>query len=310
VINGIVGCPSPADGGTDGAGRDAPVETSDTGGTGGVAGGGTGTGGTGAGGTGNGGSGMGSGGAGSGGAAGTGGQGTGGRAPGTGGQSGGTGGMAGTGGAGVGGGSGGSGLGGAGTGGSGTGGGPCLTFIDGEGAYVSAATGLAVTTEDFSRDSTGTAITTFTEMNGDGFDAHAYVTFESFLASDQEPDAAAGTSYPQVVADSGRSISSIVGPGATYNGYDGIVANFASPQLVVAVTIDQQSGTDGFKMAVLRSDTSAVTTFPVTFTASTEVGVRSSCGAIIQSIAVSPNPLSTGMHDSQYWELDAVNFAH
>jgi hypothetical protein len=280
-----------------GGGGGAAGGTVGSGGAGGAAGvGGAGVGGA-----------AGSGGAAGGGGAGVGGAGAGGIAGGGGGGAAGAGGAIGAGGAvGSGGATGSGGAHGAG-GVAGTGGAPapCLQLLTSDSAFGAIATGLTATLEDFSRDALGLPVIAPVAVLGSFFLHSGDVTFESVATSDQ---AAAGTRRPYVDALGGNGATSAIG---LSNGYDGIAPTFTSPEVAVGFSFRVPSGSDGFTMTVRRSDTSEVATFTVTSTGSASyVGVRSTCGPVIQSIDFGPNPVSGGPHQSSYWELASVHYAH
>jgi hypothetical protein len=257
----------------------------------------TGTGGaaTGAGGTGlNGGAGAGGAATGSGGVFGTGGASGLGGAPGTGGVSG-AGGAIGTGGA-------------VGAGGvSGTGGASaaCLQPIASDAAFNTVASGLTATVEDFSRTALGLLVILPLTVAGNYFLHSGDVTFESFATSNQ---AAPGTVQAQVGALAGNGITSAIG---LSTGYDGITSTFAQPESAVGLSFRVPSGTDTFTMTVRRSDTTDVATFTVTSSGTTAyIGVQSTCGPVIQSVDLGPDPVAGGPHQSIYWELASVHYAH
>jgi hypothetical protein len=71
-----------------------------------------------------------------------------------------------------------------------------------------------------------------------------------------------------------------------------------------------QTGTEGFTLTVLRSDSPAVVMFPVAASPGDfYAGAQSTCGAVIRSVELRPNPSATGAHQSQSWQLRSVSYA-
>jgi hypothetical protein len=182
---------------------------------------------------------------------------------------------------------------------------PCLQLLTASTDFDAAASGLTAVVEDFSRDALGVPVITFVTVLGNFFQHNADVTFESFATSDQ---ATAGSRRSYVVAQGGNGATSSIG---LFNGYDGVAPTFAAPQTAVGLSFRVPSGSDGFSLLVRRSDTTDVATFAVTSTGSASyAGIRSTCGAVIHSIDFGPNPVPGGSHQSIYWELASVRYAH
>jgi hypothetical protein len=195
-----------------------------------------------------------------------------------------------------------------GTGGvSGTGGASaaCLQPIASDAAFNSIVSGLTATVENFSQNALGLLVIVSVVVPGNFFLHSSDVTFQSFDTSNQ---ASPGTTSTSVDALTGNGVASAIG---LFSGYDGITSTFAQPQRAVGLPFRVPSGTDGFTLTVRRSDTTDVATFTVTSAGSASyIGVQSTCGAVIQSMDLSPNPVSGGPHQSIYWELASVHYAH
>lgn len=178
---------------------------------------------------------------------------------------------------------------------------PCLELLSTRGDFDAAAQSLTVIDEDFSRDAQGN-VTQYAVVGGDYFYQHANVTFQSFATSDQ---AAPGTVSDLVVGHPDTtSVSSIIG---SYDGFDGIRSRFTDPQVVVGITLT--AGTpDPFLLAVTSSADAGSMTWTVP-SGTTFVGIRSHCGAIVESVDLSPQPLAGGSHNSIYWQMNDLSFA-
>jgi hypothetical protein len=94
------------------------------------------------------------------------------------------------------------------------------------------------------------------------------------------------------VLDCAAAIASSSTAAVAYAGFDGIRSLFASPQ------------------AVSRSDAAGTTTFALPTTMAPLAGVRSNCGAIIKTIDVLPDQVPSGEHQSTFWTLTSLTFAH
>jgi hypothetical protein len=180
---------------------------------------------------------------------------------------------------------------------------PCLELLTSEAAFTEATSSLAVVTEDFALHADGGAVTDFAVDYGNNFYHHDEVTFESFATSDQaEP----GTRSGDIVTLNGAGISSMIG---SYTGFDGIAMHFVSAQVAVGYSVTQ-AGTAGFTLSVLDADGGLVQELPVPAEGPYFAAVRSSCGAVIQSLEIAPNRSESGEHQSQFWRLAWVKFAH
>jgi hypothetical protein len=184
---------------------------------------------------------------------------------------------------------------------------PCIEYLSSTAAFTSAATGLTTTLEDFSRLADGSTIdpTTFAVEYGDIFYNHNSVVFESIGVSTQAP----GTTSTYIVATGAppAHISSMIG---SYNGYDGIRANFSSPQLAALLDAHGYAGTEGgFSLVVTRSDVTSTVTFSVPPATESFAGARSNCGPIIQSVALLPNTGASTSFGTRYWDLYSLAFA-
>jgi hypothetical protein len=197
------------------------------------------------------------------------------------------------------------------TGGAGAGGGaggPCLQLLTSAPQITAAMQGLTMASADFDHDASGNTFV-FQVVAGDDFATHALVTFQSVDTSNQ---AAVGTVSGYVVAKPPSAICSSSTAAVAYSGFDGIRSLFASPQMVVGLTgnIPTGSPADSFVLAVGRSDVAGTTTFALPTTMAPLAGVRSNCGAIITSIDVLPDQIPTGDHQSTFWTLTSLTFAH
>ena len=129
------------------------------------------------------------------------------------------------------------------------------------------------------------------------------MTFESFATSDQaEP----GTRSNYIVTLNGDGISSSIG---SYAGFDGIAMHFSSAQVAVGFSVTE-AGTAGFSLSVLDADGSLVEQLALPANGPYFAAVRSTCGAIIDSLEVAPNRSETGEHQSQFWRLAWVKYAN
>jgi hypothetical protein len=169
--------------------------------------------------------------------------------------------------------------------------------------FAQAASSLAVATEDFSLDAEGAAITAFAVHSGNDFYHHEEVTFESFATSDQ---AAPGTRSDYIVTLNGDGISSMIGD---YAGFDGMAMHFAAAQMIVGFSVTE-AGTAGFTLFVLDAEGSAIGEIAVPASGPYFAAVLSTCGVGIGTLEIAPNRSETGEHQSQFWRLELVSYAH
>jgi hypothetical protein len=190
----------------------------------------------------------------------------------------------------------------------GAGGAPCLQLLTSSPQITAAMQGLTTSQAEFDHDANGNMLT-FQVVAGDTFSTHALVTFKSIDTSNQAP---VGTVDDYVVAKPPSAVVSASTAAVAYAGFDGLRAILAAPQTVVAFTGSVSTGSpaDGFVLVVGRSDTTQTTTYTLPTTSAPLAGVQSSCGAIIKTLDVLPNQVPGGEHNSTFWAMTSLTFAH